>query len=265
MDEYIKELNKQKAEIEKLLITSEKNIRKLESVPDKKIRIVKSNGYSQYLFLHEDGSHEYIPSAVADSLRPYLQKHYEKKANCVLKHLHKELTRFQKNYDYQKIYDLYDNASDGRKKMISPIVSSTDDYIKEWLRINEGNKNTFYGEGYFLTEQGEHVRSKSEKIIADMLFKYKVPYRYEPNVRIDNTYDVFPDFVALNVRRRKTIYWEHLGKIDDMKYAFKNMNKLYQYEKNSYVLGDDLIVTMETTKEPLNVVQVEKKILDILL
>ena len=111
----------------------------------------------------------------------------------------------------------------------------------------------------------EKLLITSEKIIADMLFKYKVPYRYEPNVRIDNTYDVFPDFVALNVRRRKTIYWEHLGKVDDMKYAFKNMNKLYQYEKNSYVLGDDLIVTMETTKEPLNVVQVEKKILDILL
>lgn len=41
--------------------------------------------------------------------------------------------------------------------------------------------------------------------------------------------------------------------MDDEDYVSANMRKLELYEKNGYLLGENLIVTHETSKAPLNV------------
>ena len=41
--------------------------------------------------------------------------------------------------------------------------------------------------------------------------------------------------------------------MDDEDYVTANMRKLDLYEKNNYLLGENLIVTHETSKSPLNV------------
>lgn len=116
----------------------------------------------------------------------------------------------------------------------------------------------------YYTSRGGFVRSKSEKIIADALEKYNIPYQYEPVLELGyNT--VYPDFVVLNVRTRKTIYWEHLGIVSDMEYATKNFIKIQNYEKNGYLLGKDLIITMESSDIPMNIKLVEQKIKEFLL
>ncbi|MBR5953238.1 MAG: hypothetical protein IKZ85_08190 [Pseudobutyrivibrio sp.] len=76
---------------------------------------------------------------------------------------------------------------------------------------------------------------------------------------------IYPDFVALNIRTRKTIYWEHLGIVADIEYATKNFKKIQGYEKNGYLLGRDLIITMESAEAPIDVKLVEKKIKEFLL
>lgn len=123
---------------------------------------------------------------------------------------------------------------------------------------NRGNKNDYYEEGFFPTNKGDNVRSKSEKIIADLLYKYKIPYQYEPEIRLDNGNQYFPDFVILNVSQRKTVYWEHLGRVDFDDYCVKNMRKLLDYDKAGYVLGENLILTMETAAMPLDVKRVDE-------
>jgi hypothetical protein len=75
----------------------------------------------------------------------------------------------------------------------------------------------------------------------------------------------YPDFVLLNVRKGKTIYWEHLGKAGEERYATKNFNKLMDYEKNGLILGDNLIITLESEKQPLDVDIVHRKIKEFLL
>ena len=76
---------------------------------------------------------------------------------------------------------------------------------------------------------------------------------------------VYPDFVALNLRTRKTIYWEHLGMTSDIEYAVKNFKKIQAYEKYGYWQGRDLITTMESSDEPIDVKLVEEKIREFLL
>ena len=84
-----------------------------------------------------------------------------------------------------------------------------------------------------------------------MLKKYDVPYKYECPVMLDGRL-VYPDFNILNVRKRKELYWEHLGLLDDPDYLEKNLNKLNRYAMNGYFPGDRLILTYETAGSPLN-------------
>ena len=115
-------------------------------------------------------------------------------------------------------------------------------------------------------------------IIADRLFVRGIPYHYEvattPEVESDKSrpvYDEFgrvlgyeaigfspeakdtlhPDFYVLNKRTRKAYFWEHLGKMDDPEYCRKNFNRFMRILDAGYVIGEDLLVTHEDSKNPL--------------
>ena len=56
----------------------------------------------------------------------------------------------------------------------------------------------------------------------------------------------------LNVRKRQEILWEHLGMMDDEIYVEKAIQKITTYEQNGIFPGENLILTYETKKNPLN-------------
>ena len=91
---------------------------------------------------------------------------------------------------------MYDNLCDGRKILVTPLAISDDEYVKRWLEDFPGEQNTYPEQGKYETDQGEIVRSKSEKILADTFHKLKVPYRYEPKVILDNHKSFYPDFAC---------------------------------------------------------------------
>jgi len=91
-----------------------------------------------------------------------------------------------------------------------------------------------------LTE--EMVRSKSEVIIANMLFERNIPFLYEvPLYAPDGTF-VLPDF-TLSVQG-ETWYWEHLGMLDEPRYREHWEKKRAWYERHGF--ADRLIITTET-------------------
>ena len=61
------------------------------------------------------------------------------------------------------------------------------------------------GDNAIITEKGEAVRSKSEKIIADKLYMKEIPYVYEQPLYLKGYGYVVPDFKILNVRTKKRI------------------------------------------------------------
>lgn len=86
--------------------------------------------------------------------------------------------------------------------------------------------------------------------------QYGIPYRYEKPIALldwNKTVICRPDFTVMNKRTGKIFLYEHLGRMDDEDYVSANMRKLDLYEKNNYLLGENLIVTHETSKSPLNV------------
>ena len=102
------------------------------------------------------------------------------------------------------------------------------------------------------TDRGERVRSKSEKIIADKLYRENIPYRYEYPLEIPYVGTIYPDFTILDEVNRRNIIFEHFGLMNDESYANNAIFKLQTYAREGYILGDNLFVTMETSERPLD-------------
>lgn len=62
----------------------------------------------------------------------------------------------------------------------------------------------------FKTKKGDYVRSKSEKIIADLLYDYGLEYVYEAGITLDYK-EYFPDFTVFHQLSDKKYIGNILG------------------------------------------------------
>lgn len=147
--------------------------------------------------------------------------------------------------------NIIDKYSLVRQKLITPIRLTDSAFIETWEAVEYEPKPISEDVADFFTNKGEHVRSKSEVMIADALKKFHVPYRYEYPLQLGKV-TVHPDFTVLNVRERKELYWEHFGMMDDYEYRENAISKTKKYIHHGYFPGETLIITEETRKQPLD-------------
>ena len=140
-----------------------------------------------------------------------------------------------------------------------------EEFIMLWHEKYIGEENSIEISMPYATNRGERVRSKSEKILADLFNSYGLVYCYEPHIVLYNGQKCYPDFAILNIRERKTYYWEHFGLASDDNYSEKNLEKLAKYEKSGIILGENLIISTESSGVSLDIYLIEKKIKDFLL
>ena len=133
-----------------------------------------------------------------------------------------------------------------REKLIRPAEISWEQRLKKWLSEEYTGKAFQKGAPVILTERGERVRSKSEKILADLFFRRGIPYKYECPLFLKGYGTVHPDFTFLSERTGKEIYWEHAGRMDEPEYAGSAVRKIQAYEENGIYPGERLILTFET-------------------
>ena len=117
----------------------------------------------------------------------------------------------------------------------------------------------------FESNRGERVRSKSEKMIADMLALNGVPYKYECPLIDEHGNKIHPDFTILKVRTREIFYWEHCGRLDDPKYARDLDDRMRFYGKLGIFAGDKLLITTEISDNPINMRLAESMMRTVLL
>jgi len=103
------------------------------------------------------------------------------------------------------------------------------------------NMNTWYEEGKIHeTLAAEMVRSKSEVIIANMLFERGIKFRYEVRLSAPDGTFYLPDFT---VRwNGEDWYWEHWGRMDQERYRNHRAEKVEWYKRN---FPDRLIESFE--------------------
>jgi len=227
--------------------------KELENYPPGTLRISRSHGRTQYYCKTDpkDRNEHYINKD--DHSLAYLlaQKGYDKK---IIKSAENELIKLNsliKQYEEGTIESIYNSLPEVRQKLISPVILNDEQYINQWQNIIYNKKGFRDDAPEYYTAKGERVRSKSEIIIADLLYRRNIPYRYEYPLALDGMGVIHPDFTVLNVRLRKEYIWEHMGMMDDLSYSKSALQRIRMYEREGFYPGDKLIITHETSSNPL--------------
>ena len=95
------------------------------------------------------------------------------------------------------------------------------------------------------TVRGELVRSKSEVIIANMLYSKGIEYEYEKELDLGEDGIRIPDFTIDDAESGACLYWEHCGMMNDPSYRGRWENKKALYQKHGIIEGKNLIVTYD--------------------
>ena len=221
------------------------------TLPQGSLRCTSSNGSDQYYI---DG--KYISKKRIEYAQKVAQREYDEKIIPLLERGISKLKEIEAFYQDSILEKSFETMCEARKKLVIPVIEPLDIIIKRFmeeeyepLTFDEDDKTEFY------TLRNERVRSKSELIIADELYRYQIPYRYERPLFLENwgTTVIFrPDFTVLNKKSGKKYIWEHLGMMDNQEYVERNIRKIDIYERNGYLLGVNLLLTHETSKVPLS-------------
>jgi len=102
------------------------------------------------------------------------------------------------------------------------------------------------------TEKGHMVRSKSELVIANMLFRMGMDYRYErPLEGTTDKHILHPDF-TFDTAAGEPILWEHLGMLSRPDYKAGWEWKKKWYKDNGFVMKKNLFSTEDDEKGGLD-------------
>lgn len=143
------------------------------------------------------------------------------------------------------------------KDLLSPYFKPISLELFEWENAPY-NKNDNYSENLVHeTASGINVRSKSEEMIDMVLFKNKIPFRYECELQLGEKL-LYPDFTIRHPKTGETYYWEHFGLMDDTDYCRKAFAKLHLYASNGIIPSIHLITTYETKNNPLSINDIEE-------
>lgn len=230
----------------------------LMTSPSETLHIISSKGkYPQYYSFSADpvsGKKKsiYIPKKNISYAKKLAQCSYNRKVLLALEELLKSLKQTARAYDSHKLEEIYNTLSSCRQEMVTPLEYSDEQFVNNWLKKFALNENSYPIDANIITEREEHVRSKSEKIIADKLYRENIPYVYEPKLLLPDGSAVFPDFAALNIRLRSTFFIEHFGMMDDPLYSSRAFDKISKYERNNFFSGTEMLYTFETKTKTLN-------------
>jgi len=125
-----------------------------------------------------------------------------------------------------------------------PVIYFYHPAVGKWLEKSH-RQNTIDLEKAKYIFDGIAFRSMSERMIAEQLASFELPYKYDTIANF-NVYETFsPDFIIKNPFTDKTVVWEHFGAFDKEKYAIHMNDKMDKYLKHGYIENENLIVTFE--------------------
>ena len=254
----IKALRQEQKRLENIMRRAEK---RLSLAPEGSVLVKRYKKGVQFYYRKDpkDRNGIYMPTAERDRALTLVQKSYDRKVLAAARDQWEVLDSFLNGFDPEALRNVYEKERELRKILINPCELPDKEYVKAWEAVQYEKKGFLENTPVHITDRKERVRSKSEVMIANVLLKEKVPYRYECPLKMKNQI-IHPDFTILRLRDRKVMYWEHLGMMDDTEYRNAAFQRIRMYEANGIFPGDQLILTFETLRMPLNVEIVQKMV-----
>ncbi|MCR5737945.1 MAG: hypothetical protein K6G64_09870 [Eubacterium sp.] len=251
MKSLANEIRYEKERTERIRKRAEIELMRLGKVEAKNIWVTKKHSTLQF-YEREHDKYRYIPSnQTEEAIKSVKYEYYDRIYKNAIKR-EKILDKLEEGLKAYSIDSVYEKMGRGKQKLIEPLSMTREQYREMWLN-EEYQGKTFYEDNLEIrTDRGERVRSKSEKIIADKLYREGIAYRYEYPLEIPGWGTIYPDFTILDEENRRNLIYEHFGMMDNEEYANNAIAKLQLYAEAGYILGDDLFITMETSTKPFD-------------
>ncbi|MCR5641382.1 MAG: hypothetical protein K6G04_08535 [Lachnospiraceae bacterium] len=260
----IKQMDKRAAILKKAIAAAK---HEEDLFPEGSLRVSPRKGSVRYFQRKEDekGTEQYLKRDQKALVKSLAQKDYNKaflkKAQYELDQLEKTIRRLKDdNADV-----VYDNLSEYRKALVAPYIQSDKHYAQGWQSKKFKSNPYMEHMKIYDTRRGEKVRSKSEAILADLLFGLGIPYHYEMPLYLAPGKIRYPDFTLLNIKTRKEVYLEHFGMLDDEDYRNKTLLKLDEYRRYGIYVGKNFIFTYEAENSPLDIKGIENMLRELML
>ncbi len=251
MNSWEYEIEKRKEMLEKIKEEIEQKI-DLNTVNDSAINVVARRNSLQFFEKNQKGVYCYLPYSKKDQAVEIIQQQYYKKIYKSAMMEVKLLGKLQSFLENKAVEKVYESLGKAKQKVVTPIVQPQEKFIEAWISEEYTGKPFPENSPEYYTDRGERVRSKSEKIIADKLYREGIYYRYEYPLELPGWGVVYPDFTILDVENRRNIIYEHFGMMDDENYAGNAIAKVQRYASAGYHIGDNFFITMESSRNPLD-------------
>lgn len=216
-----------------------------------RLEIDTSHACAQYYFRRTGGARVYLRQEKKKLICRLAQQGYEEKLERRVRRSLRLMRVLLEDLKKGGPGQLFDALSPARQALVDPYAFSPAMRLALWRSKEAIGPALSYPKPPIFTNRGEQVRSKSEKILADMFEQEGLPYKYECPLLLGGQW-IHPDFTFLNPFTNQEIYWEHDGRMDDPTYLLKALRKIQLYEKQGFFRGQNLIVTYERGDEGLD-------------
>ena len=229
----------------------------LEGMPDGKLVHVKAADGERYYVEVRDGER---PSRRGITRRPdlvatFARKEYLRKALAVIDHDVRTLERAVRRYKRFDPEEVVGSLSSAYRDLpldafyhplVDTVALSLDATDEQRIASHAAwgaeapGPSDYLPEGRTLrTSRGERMRSKAEVLIAETLYSYGIPFRYEQELEAGGA-TFHPDF-TFEGAGGKGFYLEFCGMMDDPAYVEGHKRKRSAYEAAGIAEWDNII------------------------
>lgn len=251
--EIITELENYRSSLEQILTQSKE---RLACAPMGKIHPSRKKNtssfyYYQRISITEKTGRYLRKRSELGMIQALCQKKYDEKAIEWAEAEKSAVDEYLKMQHISGLEQIYTELPAEIRQYLKPIAYDQNTFSELWQAQKFTPKGFREDAPAYTTFRGEPVRSKSEVMIANELFRRQIPYRYECPLTCGDGVEIYPDFQLLDVRNRREFYWEHFGMMDNPEYVQNVVTKIKRYRQNGYYPGVNLILTFENAATPL--------------
>lgn len=198
----------------------------------------------------------YITKSQGELAQALAQKEYDQKQLQEAERLAKLLGRFTS--ETLTFHDNFGALRPERRELVEPDFLPDETVRELWQGIKYESLGFSPNYPEYYTADNLRVRSIAERKIGTRLFERDILFLYEFPFHMKDGGIVYPDFTCLNLRTRELYLWEHLGRLDEVKYLQNNIRKLERYRASGYHLGINLVTSIDTSANPLTTDEIDR-------
>ena len=214
-------------------MTTERRLRskcaaQVETLPEGKLSVQIVKGRTYYTLVKK-GKRQYIGAGNRELVEKLQLRRYLEKMIAAIDHNEGYLREFFENYRPVAPEDVMESLPETYRNRKLPALEGQGLDLRTWEEEDYEQTTWHWEHKVHHTAKGDLVRSKSELIIANMLYERGIPYHYEEVLHMPDGGYLVPDFTVGVRDTGRLVYLEHCGMLSDERYRNDYLRKMERY------------------------------------